>query len=55
MTTKNITKFIIAVALTLAVTFSTGIVDEYTGVGLTSTAQASCMGGGSTTGSGGGC
>lgn len=52
MTTKFITKWFVAVALTLAVTFSTGIADTHFGAGLTPSASAACVGG---TGNGGGC
>ena len=55
MKTKNITKFVVAVALTLAVTFSTGLADEYFGSALAPSASASCIGGNNNGGGGGGC
>ena len=51
MITKNITKFIVAIALTLAVTFGSGIVAEEIGVSVTPTVHA-CVSSGT---SGGGC
>ena len=50
---KNVTKVVIAVALTLAVTFSTGMWDDVLGLDLTPSASA-CIGSGSS-GTGGGC
>ena len=40
MNTKNITKFVVAVALTLAVTLGSGIAAEQFGYSVTPTAQA---------------
>ncbi len=53
MNTKNIKKLIVAVALTLAVMFTTGVSDELLDTGFTSSANAGCVGGGGA--SGGGC
>lgn len=52
MITKNITKIIVAVALTLAVTFGSGVVTEEIGLDVTSSVYAGpCTSGGN----GGGC
>lgn len=51
MTTKNITKIIVAVALTLAVTFGGGVVEQEVGLDVTPSVYA----GPCTSASGGGC
>lgn len=51
MITKNITKFVVAVALTLAVTFGSGVVEQETGLDVTPSVYA----GPCTTSDGGGC
>ena len=53
MTTKNIKKFVVAVALILAVMFTSGVSDELLDTAMTPQAYAGCIGG--TGGSGGGC
>jgi len=55
MNKNNISKFVLAVALTLAVTFGTGIAGEHIGIAMAPSAQAACVGGGGGSGSGGGC
>ena len=55
MFSKNLKKVIIAVALTLAVTFSSGAWEDITGLSTVQSAQAGCVGNGSSSGSGGGC
>ena len=52
MTTNNITKIIVAVALTLAVTFGSGIVEQEIGLDITQSVYAGDNCG---TSSGGGC
>ena len=53
MNTKNITKFIVAVALTLAVMFTTGVSDNFLDTAMTPQAYAGCVGSGAN--GGGGC
>ncbi len=55
MTTKHISKFVVAVALVLTVMFTSGVSDELLDTGFTSSANAGCIGGGSGTNGGGGC
>lgn len=51
MTTKNIKKFVVAVALTLAVAIGSGVVGEQAGLTITPSVYA----GNCNTGTGGGC
>ncbi|MEM7129815.1 MAG: hypothetical protein AAF702_26010 [Chloroflexota bacterium] len=51
MMTKNITKIIVAVALTLAVTFGSGIIEKKIGLDVTPSVYAGNCG----LGGGGGC
>ncbi|MEM7126442.1 MAG: hypothetical protein AAF702_08965 [Chloroflexota bacterium] len=53
MSIKNLKKVVVAVALTLAVTFSAGVWEDVTGWSVVPSAEASCVGSGSHTG--GGC
>ena len=55
MITKNIKKLIVAVALTLAVTFTTGVSDNLLDTDLVPSASAGCLGGGGGASGGGGC
>ena len=54
MSTKTLQKVMLAVALTLAVAFGTGLGDKMFGLSMTPSAYA-CGGPGMTSGSGGGC
>ena len=54
MSTNLLKKVVIAVALTLAVTFGVGLGDTMLGLSMTPSAYA-CSGPGMTSGSGGGC
>lgn len=51
MITKNITKFVVAIALTLAVAFGTGVVGEQAGLPIVPSAHA----GNCNSSAGGGC
>ncbi|MCB0140757.1 MAG: hypothetical protein KDE50_12695 [Caldilineaceae bacterium] len=53
MINKNIAKFVIAVVLTLGITFSASLADNLLDTTITPQAHAECMGGGGS--SGGGC